>query len=301
MQGLEFIMGQQETGAQDGYLHWQLCVGYSKKVRLRRLKEDFGDECHAELTRSKAAEDYVFKDETAVEGTRFKLGIKVLNRNDPKFWDNIRIQAKQGELEDIDAQVYIAHYRTLKQIAKDNMTPPDDLQGPCGTWIWGPPGVGKSRQARLDHPNAYHKMANKWWDGYQHQEDVILDDMDPNHKCLQHHIKIWTDQYAFIAEAKNGAMFIRPKNFVVTSNHSPEQVFGDGVDAQAIIRRFTIVHMQVRAPPAVEQDFEERIDEPFEQLAPPPINPLYCRCGQEVFLCKQDGTPLCWDHIHELD
>lgn len=240
---LDFVKGQLEKGGETNYLHWQIVCGFKKKIRARGVKALFGN-FHCELTRSEAADKYVFKDETSIPNTRFELGKKVLNRNDPQFWADIKANAKSGNLDEIDDQIYIAHYNTLKRIAKDHMPKPDDLDDVCGIWIWGPPGVGKSHKARADYPNAYHKMANKWWDGYQWEENVILDDIDPTHRpFLMRNTKIWTDRYSFIGEIKGGGMHIRPKQIIITSNHSPTDVFGDGVDGQAIVRRLQVIHM----------------------------------------------------------
>lgn len=70
---IEYSKGQLEIGQGNGFMHWQVVAGFKKKVRLSRVKAIFGAECHAELTRSDAADKYVLKEETRVEGTRFVL------------------------------------------------------------------------------------------------------------------------------------------------------------------------------------------------------------------------------------
>jgi len=74
---IEYSKGQLEQG-EGGYLHWQVIVGFKKKTRLLGVKKIFGQECHAELTRSDAADDYVMKEETRIEGTRFQLINKIV-------------------------------------------------------------------------------------------------------------------------------------------------------------------------------------------------------------------------------
>ena len=149
--------------------------------------------------------------------------------------------AKKNKLHEIDKGVLIRHMSSLKQIARDH--PPqletnDDL---CGVWFYGPPGCGKSRSARWLYPNAYPKPCNKWWDGYQNQDYVIIDDFDRNHVVLGHHLKIWADHYPFIAEQKGHSITIRPKVLCITSNYHPAWIFTeDKTLYEAIKRRFII-------------------------------------------------------------
>lgn len=285
---LDFVKGQLEKGGQDNYLHWQIVCGFNKKIRQQGVRNLFGP-FHCELTRSEYAEKYCFKEDTAVIGTRFELGTKVLNRNSKEFWAEVKEKAKTGQIDEIDDGVYIQYYSTLKRIAKDNMPKPDDLADVCGEWWYGPPGVGKSRKVRELYPDAYYKMANKWWDGYQGQETVILDDVDPGHKdFMRRNMKIWTDRYSFIAEAKGGAMHIRPKKFVVTSNYKIDEVF-DGVDSDAIKRRCKVHNCPLplygHSGPTAAAPSDDIIQ-------------LECNCGAEVFICCPDcSKPLCGDCV----
>jgi len=71
---IAWLRGQREIGGETGYEHWQLFVAFRKKIRRGGVKSYFTNSTHAEPTRSEAAEDYVFKEDTAVAGTRFELG-----------------------------------------------------------------------------------------------------------------------------------------------------------------------------------------------------------------------------------
>jgi len=68
--GVVYTRGQLERSNNTNYLHWQALAVFEKKVRLAVLRRIYGAECHAEASRSDAVESYVWKDDTAVEGTR---------------------------------------------------------------------------------------------------------------------------------------------------------------------------------------------------------------------------------------
>lgn len=75
--------GQLEL-ADSGFRHWQIVIGFFRTTRLSGVKVLFPT-AHAEPTRSAAADEYVWKDETSLGG-RFQLGSKALRRNNGLDW-----------------------------------------------------------------------------------------------------------------------------------------------------------------------------------------------------------------------
>lgn len=65
--GATYIKGQMEEGEENAYRHWQVVVHFGKKASLATVLSTFGH-VHAELSRSAAALDYVWKQQTRIEG-----------------------------------------------------------------------------------------------------------------------------------------------------------------------------------------------------------------------------------------
>ena len=114
-------------------------------------------------------------------------------------------------------------------------------------WIVGPSGCGKSRLARDENPGAFVKLMNgKWWDGYDDEDVVILDDWDPYMAAQGGDMKRWCDRYVFPAEIKGAVRKIRPRKLVVTSQYRINECWVDKKTVAAIERRFTVVDMTSR-------------------------------------------------------
>lgn len=114
-------------------------------------------------------------------------------------------------------------------------------------WVWGPPGTGKSRWAWSQAGPIYTKLQNKWWDGFHldSYKTVLIEDWGRDKAMLAPNLKQWADRYRFIAEIKNGTIWVEPGRFnlIVTSNFSIDQCF-NYEDAEALKRRFTEMQIE---------------------------------------------------------
>lgn len=206
--------------------------------------------CHVERVYSSAqkAADYCKKGGRFVEHGKLPEGIAGKKKRD---YADILEKCKEGKFEELDPSVFFNRYSTCKRVRQDYMVAPPDNDEVCGVWLYGAPGGGKSYYARHDlvgTESLYLKPANKWWDGYQGQHHVLIDDFDHNHKCLGHHLKLWADRYAFAAEQKGTTVQIRPAGkIIITSNYSIPEIFGeDQALTEALQRRFKVFLVQDR-------------------------------------------------------
>lgn len=105
------------------------------------------------------------KEDTRVEGP-LEFGTKPVKRNNKTDWEEVKTKAQTGQLDLIPADIYVKHYGQLRQIAKDHQVNINRVSPRQCIWYHGKAGAGKTRRAVADHPNAYMKLSNKWWDGY---------------------------------------------------------------------------------------------------------------------------------------
>nr|WQA30175.1 MAG: rep protein [Cressdnaviricota sp.] len=122
-----------------------------------------------------------------------------------------------------------------------------------GIWLTGPAGCGKSTWAHKlgEHLGGYYeKSQTKWWDGYDRERVVVLDDLDT--EVLLHYLKIWSDKFPCKGEVKGATVWLHHEWFVVTSNFSILDITNKTGDSQhfyeALKRRFR----ELTLPPSAE-------------------------------------------------
>lgn len=241
--GVNYIKGQLERGENTGYTHWQVLINTKRKLRLAGVKAIFGNTVHAEPTRSEAANDYVWKEDTSIPNTKFELGALPRNRGDSKDWDAIKEAATSGRLDSIPSDVYIRNYNALQRIAADNAQPLA-IERKVIVY-WGPTGSGKSRRAWQEAGiDAYPKdPRSKFWDGYRDHENIVIDEFRGDIDIS--HVLRWFDRYPVIVEVKGGSRVLKAKNIWITSNLHPDLWYPglDPLTKDALKRRLEIIEI----------------------------------------------------------
>lgn len=251
---LVYLKGQQEIG-EGGLHHWQLLAVFSKKLRLASVKRHFCQQAHCEASRSEAANEYVWKEDTRVSGTQFEHGALPISRARKADWDRVYTDAVSGDFNNIPKDILIRNYSSIKRIRVDNSNPPfrPDIRVIV---YWGESGIGKTRRAwheAGDISNVYIKdPCTKWWDGYRGEKNVIIDEFTGRIDIA--HILRWFDRYPCNAEVKGYSTPLEATTFYVTSNIDPRDWYPEINSAQrdGLMRRIESIKMVFNwVPPTV--------------------------------------------------
>lgn len=117
-------------------------------------------------------------------------------------------------------------------------------------WLWGESGSGKTRKAAEMFPDAWWSGESlKWWQGYNGQRDIILDDMRTSTTPFHVLLRI-LDRYPFEVEVKGGSQQLLAENIVITCPAPPDRLFEHEADENIVqlLRRIThIIEIKERS------------------------------------------------------
>jgi len=248
----KYLIVGKEVG-ESGTPHLQGFIVFKETRTLSVLKKKLSDRAHWEIMRGtpQQAAEYCKKD-----GNFAEIGVAPLTpaekgakggTMEKDRWDDILSLAEAGDWESLKikhAEVYVNKLKALEYVNKKRKKIIETLDGEMEhQWLYGPPGTGKSLQARKENPGAFIKdPKTKWWDGYNGEETVIIDDFDKYQVSQGGDMKRWMDRYAFQAEFKGGYEVIRPKKIIVTSNYHPSDIWEDEITVNAVLRRTEVRH-----------------------------------------------------------
>ncbi len=226
--------------------HLQMYIELAKQQSLRQIKKIFNDNTiHIDSRKGtqKQAIAYCSKEDTRIEEPVF-LGVPKTQGKRTDL-DSIKEAVKNGEkLIDIIDNIESINFQKIRvaQILK-TIYSQQRTEKPTVIWIYGKTGTGKTRWVYENHNDIYTKPNNKWWDGYEQQETILIDDYRKDF-CKFHELLTLTDRYPTKREIKGGTIEINSKYIIFTAPHSPRQMWDGRTDEalNQLIRRIDKVY-----------------------------------------------------------
>lgn len=222
--------------------HTHVYVELHRAMTMKQMKELFGnDQIHLEKRITKSNQpiikytqkggDFIECGEAMTQGHRTDLSaVAELVKDRRKMIDIVKehpvefIKYHSG-IEKMDTILLRDEYKEVKRNVNVVV-------------YYGPPGTSKTYMAEGEGP--HYKLTEsmeKWWDGYEGQELLIIDD-------FRGWIKFSTllnilDQYPFCIQIKYGFTYARWTKVIITTNTEPEQwyPYAKDIDKKALMRR----------------------------------------------------------------
>lgn len=140
-------------------------------------------------------------------------------------------------------EIFVKHHRGLEALAALVQKPRDPDNPPVVMWIYGPAGVGKTRFVfdSIAHSQIYMKDSTVWWNGYEQQYCICLDDFDngiPYRDLLR-----LLDRYPYQAQIKGGYVNINSPVIIITCEFPPSHYWVENTFTQVRRRLTHVVHM----------------------------------------------------------
>nr|QXP07801.1 MAG: replication associated protein [Arizlama virus] len=280
---MKYLVFQQESGEETKTPHIQGYVEFSGSIAYSTVKYELtGDKksrIHLELRRgtSLQASVYCKKSETRIPNvTPFEYG--KLSRSGARTDIEAVVDCiKESGSKEAAIQYPVEYIRMNKGMEKLDAVYKENVPKPVPKvfWFYGATGCGKTAYAEKMFPNSWHsKKTLEWFDGYDGQENVIIDDFRGNFCPFSELLRI-LDRYKLSLPVKGGFTNWIPKNIIITSCFAPQDAYRDRTDEniQQLMRRIHVIrhyykpftHIVLKDVPVCEGDLPEDRESTMEE------------------------------------
>lgn len=271
-----------EVAPDTGTKHLQGCVAFENPQWFNRVKRMLPHGAHIEWCRGSCEQNITYckkdgdweeyGDPPMTQKRKGEMGAETQQAK----WRKIGDMAKEGKMEELLEEFpreTIVSYRTLKLIRNDMLSrKAKPLSGPLeNIYYWGESGCGKTARADREWPDAFSMTIPKqgvqaWWDGYDGQETVIINDVSVFNKSFTDELKTWTEHRVITGQVKGSMIRLRPKRFVITSQYTIDEIWDDEKTRAALHRRFKEIEVREEEE-AKLWPWDERYEVPEHEMS----------------------------------
>lgn len=259
----KYVVWGEEKG-ENGTPHLQGYIELANASTIDSMKRLLGTRTHIEhrIGTPKQASNYCLKGEqTHAEWLE-------QHENGPNFGKNyvgytrgvLSQQGKRVDLDEIGSAIFAGS--SVEEISREHpgafiqygrgierlkaLQYKDRVARPKCVWRWGLAGTGKSYGPMHAHASYYIKDGTKWWDGYEQQEAIVIDDFDKDSWSFRDFLRL-LDENPYSGEFKGGYIKINSPFIYVTCEHPPELLW-TGNELTQVERRFAEIIEVVGEP-----------------------------------------------------
>lgn len=234
---MRYMIYQRECCPESKRLHWQGYVEMMAPMKFAGVKKLMGDKCHIEKRKGTRdeAKAYCSKEDSRVPGSKtIEWGTWIKGRGHRSDLDSALQCDSLLDVKEQFPKAFVMYGRGLKEY----FTAVGDRKWKTQIHvIWGQTGTGKSRMANSEAPKAFQKQPNnKWWDGYNGHEDVILDDFRPSWFDISYMLNL-LDRYPMKVEIKGGSVDFLARRLYITSCMHPSEWTNSQIELPQLLRR----------------------------------------------------------------
>jgi len=196
-------------------MHWEAAKGNHAQARDYCMKED---------------KNALIKDNLK-QGKRTDIDLAI---------DTLHNQGIMGVVHEHPRE-FVKFHSGFSKLAAYHIKHRDPKDPPKIYWYWGVSGSGKTRAVYEAEKDLWCSGKDlKWWDGYENQEAILIDDFRKDF-CTFHELLRITDRYPYTVNVKGSTRILNSPRIYITSCYHPAAVYDTREDLTQLLRRITVI------------------------------------------------------------
>lgn len=231
---IRYCIAQEEVCPETKREHIQGYVQFRRPLKFSTIKNLLPNGTHIEKARGTPEENrlYCSKLESRKPGGQTLESGEICHQGKRKDLEVLKEAIDSGAKEaDICNRndlfgVWVKYPGVYKRYKQAKIQPRDRHVTPDVTFFTGPPGVGKTRRVFDEHKDdVFVKDNTKWWDGYEGQRCILIDELDTHDHWRIEEMLRFLDRYPYQGQTKGGYVNINSPFIAITSNKTLNDLY----------------------------------------------------------------------------